>query len=363
MPLPAETSEHLATAADVKPQHLCSPVVVEPLQASREPESMDEGSTVFKNEPNLEDSKDVLSQDSLRVAPIIMQDSNTPTEEEACPRATPSPEDEPDQEEGEAVKIETAASSHTGLYETSRPDAERTTRAETAEDSIGLVDQVYKSTSGYTDTHLVACDIQPTKPPSDLSESLNPVDLRDPDTSHLESKLDNLFLPNSSPPHLQPSSAPVAILPEDPMAGMFALVTASELPQAGAVSILADACTSRSELCKGVSPLESTALEGMALLSQMAELEMERQPRDDTQGESHFRERNCNLKDVGSDLVCSSSSKGSGVIREGGLLTVVCCKVKCAETSSGIVSALVSIFRICQCCLFFCESFRVNMFI
>lgn len=52
------------------------------------------------------------------------------------------------------------------------------------------------------------------------------------------------------------------------------------------------------------------------------------------------------------------------VIREEGLLTVVCCKVKCAETSSGIVSALVSIFRICwsdeQCCLFIYESFRVN---
>lgn len=325
---------------------------------------MDEGDTVFKKEPNLEDSKDVLSQDDLRVAPITTQDSNTPTEAEACPRptATPSPEDEPDQEEEEAVKIEAAVSSHPGLYETSRPDVEKTTRAETAEDSIDLVDQVYKSTSGYTDIPVVACDIQPKKPPSDLSESLNPLDLRDPvpDAPHLESKLENLFLPNSSPPQLHPSSAPVAILPEDPMAGMFALVTASELPQAGAVSILADACTSRSELCKGVSPLESTALEGMALLSQMAELEMQRQPRDDTQGESHFRERNGNLKDVGSDLMCSNSSKGSGVIREGGLLTVVCCKVKRAETRSGILSALVSIFRICwsdeQCASAACSS-------
>lgn len=274
---------------------------------------MDEGSTVLKKEPNLDDNKDVLSQDSLRLAPITSHDPKTPTETEACLRATatPLPVDEPDQGDGEAVKIEAATSSHPGLYES---DAERTTRAETAEDSIGLVDQVYKSSSSYTDTHLVACDIQPAKPPPDLSDSLNPVDLRDPvpDAPHLESKLGDLFLPNNSPPHLQPFSVPVAILPEDPMAGMFALVTASELPQAGAVSILADACTSRSELCKGVSPLESSALEGMALLSQMAELEMQRQPRDDRQGESHFRERNGNLKDVGPDVVCSNSSNGSG---------------------------------------------------
>lgn len=348
MPLPAETSEHLATAADVKPQHLCSPVVVEPLQASREPKSMEEGGTVFKKEPNLEDNKHVLSQNSLRLAPITAQDSSTPREAEAHPRgkATPSPEEESDEEDREAVKIEAAASSHPGLYKTSRLDSERTTRAETAEASIGLVDQVYKSTSSYTDAHHVVCDIQPAKPPLDLSDSLNPIDPV-PDAPHLESKLDNPFLPNSSPPHLQPSSAPVAILPEDPMAGMFALVTASELPQARAVSILADACSSRSELFADVSPLESTALEGMALLSQMAELEMQRQPRDDTQGESSFRERKGNLKDVGLDLACSKSSQGSGVIGERDLLAVVCCKVKCAETSSGIVSALVNIFRIC----------------
>ncbi len=252
---------------------------------------MVEGSTVFKKEPNLEDHKDVLSQDSLRLAPITTQDPSTPTEAEAHPRgkATPSPEEESDEEDGEAVKIEAAASSHPGLYKTSRLDSQRTTRAEIGRQS--LVDKVYKSSSSYTDAHHVVSDIQPAKPALDLSDSLNPVDRRDPapDTPHLESKLDNPFLPNSSPPHLHSSSAPVAILPEDPMAGMFALVTASELPQAGAVSIQADVCCSRSELCAGVSPLECTALEGMALLSQMAELEMQRQPRDDTQGESRFR--------------------------------------------------------------------------
>lgn len=254
---------------------------------------MEEGSTVLKKEPNLEDNKDVLSQGGLRLAPITTQDSSTPTEAEAHPRvkATPSPEEESDEEDGEAVKIEAASLSHPGLYKSSRLDSERTTRAETAETSIGLVDLVYKSLSSYTDAHHVVSDIQPAKPPLDLSHSLNLVDLRDPapDTPHLESKFDNPFLPNSSPPPLQSSSVLVAILPEDPMAGMFALVTASELPQAGALSIQADVCSSRSELCAGVSPLECAALEGMALLSQMAELEMQRQPRDDTQGESRFR--------------------------------------------------------------------------
>ncbi|XP_051571991.1 trinucleotide repeat-containing gene 18 protein-like isoform X6 [Myxocyprinus asiaticus] len=288
VPLPAETSEHLVSAADVKPRHLCSPVVVEPLQAARDPETMEESSPQFKKEPSLEDNIDTITQNVLRplhsvsgAASINTQDSSNPIEAEAHPRSRT--ENEEEQDGKEAIKVEVASSSHPELYNTSSPDSERITTAEAAESSIGLVDQAYQPSSSYI---TVSCDIQPANPPLDLSDRLKPVEPV-PDALDLVSKHDNLFLPNRSPPHLQPSSPPVPILPEDPMAGLIALVTASELPQAGPVCILSEVSSSRSELCPGVSPLESTALEGMALLSQIAELEMQRQPSDDTQGVMH----------------------------------------------------------------------------
>ncbi|XP_056609882.1 trinucleotide repeat-containing gene 18 protein isoform X3 [Triplophysa dalaica] len=278
VPLSAETSEHLPTTLDVKPRYLCSPVVVEPLQVSTEPEPIEE-STAFKREPSVE-VENVLSQNSPRLLHSAFGSFPTThdsTQAEAHPTITPPPRDEQEQDSREVVKIETISSSPPRLYDSSSLESERTSKAEAGEDSTSL-----HSSLTYTDASSVVCDIQPANPPLDLSDRKSPIDLREPDAPHLESIHDNLFLPNTSPPHLQP--APVAILPEDPMAGMIALVTASELPQAGAVSVAAKVSSFGSEICPGVSLLESTALEGMALLSQMAELEMQRQPREDTQG-------------------------------------------------------------------------------
>lgn len=225
---------------------------------SREPERMEKDSMAFKREPSVENSPRLHS--ARRSSPITTQDS---TEAEAHSTVSSTPEDEEERESSDVIK---AVSSR--LCNSAEPASELSA---TAENPNG-VDQTYNSSLTYTDT---ICDVQPANPPLDFSDRQSPIDLREPDATH-----DNLFLLNNSPPHLQPSSAPVAILPEDPMAGMIALVTASELPQAGVVSSYG------SELCPGVSLLESTALEGMALLSQMAELEMQRQPREDTQGRS-----------------------------------------------------------------------------
>lgn len=82
-------------------------------------------------------------------------------------------------------------------------------------------------------------------------------------------------------PPASDSPLPLLISPEDPMAGMLALLTASEMAQTGrrtpsAPTLLlqtedppagTDRCTA--------GPLEMVALEGMALLSQMAQREME----------------------------------------------------------------------------------------
>lgn len=90
--------------------------------------------------------------------------------------------------------------------------------------------------------------------------------------------------PVTSPP-ISNSTLPV---PEDPMAGMFALLTASEMARARPRTP-APALTTQMESspltpdCSSTGALEMVALEGMALLSQVAQQEM--QPLSQDQGE------------------------------------------------------------------------------
>lgn len=105
----------------------------------------------------------------------------------------------------------------------------------------------------------------------------------------------NLLTPSQREPGSQSpgSSAPVSNstlpVPEDPMAGMLALLTASEMARAHPCSPAAT-LTAQMESspltpdCGSTGALEMVALEGMALLSQVAQQEMD--PLSHDQGES-----------------------------------------------------------------------------
>ncbi len=83
------------------------------------------------------------------------------------------------------------------------------------------------------------------------------------------------------PPPTSDSPLPLVIGPEDPMAGMLALLTASEMAQARPSTPPAPTLVPQIENppvvvdCSTAGALEMVALEGMALLSQMAQQEME----------------------------------------------------------------------------------------
>lgn len=85
------------------------------------------------------------------------------------------------------------------------------------------------------------------------------------------------------PPAAPESPLPLLISPEDPMAGMLALLTASEMaaqarPSTPPAPILLPQTEDPPPVgddCSSAGPLEMVALEGMALLSQMAQREME----------------------------------------------------------------------------------------
>lgn len=91
-----------------------------------------------------------------------------------------------------------------------------------------------------------------------------------------------------SPPASPPTSHSASPLPEDPMAGMLALLTASEMARARPCSpaptlpAQGDTCAGPPD-CSSTGALEMVALEGMALLSQAAQQSTE--PHGPDQGE------------------------------------------------------------------------------
>lgn len=104
-----------------------------------------------------------------------------------------------------------------------------------------------------------------------------------PDTpikSHTPSQKESVTETPIYPPASN-SPLPLLIGPEDPMAGMLALLTASEMAQAGPRTPPAPTLIPQTEDppvgsdCCSTGPLEMVALEGMALLSQMAQREIE----------------------------------------------------------------------------------------
>ncbi|KAK2836594.1 hypothetical protein Q7C36_014463 [Tachysurus vachellii] len=289
VPLQAEGSKRSAGPASVKPSHMCSPVLAEVLQASREPKGVEESVVPFKEETDLENSKEVLGQDGIThsihsAAPISSQDSCTLVEADACSGAAASPLPmENKEEQGDMPDL--FSSPQQELYQRARSDLDRIPAA----DISNLTEVVYNS-SNYTDMQPIDCSIHSSDSPSVHTERLIPeLKSKEPflDAPNLESTQVDIPHHCSSPPVLLPAPMAVPIQSEDPMAGMLALLTASELPQSGALTTMAELPPAGMVQCQGISLLESTAVEGMALLSQMAELEMQRHQRDSMQGIMH----------------------------------------------------------------------------
>lgn len=98
-----------------------------------------------------------------------------------------------------------------------------------------------------------------------------PITLLTPSQKEIESEN-----PLCSPPS---SNSPLPLVPEDPMAGMLALLTASEMAQThprtpSGLTLTLQKNPSASPDSRSTGALEMVALEGMALLSQMAQQEI-----------------------------------------------------------------------------------------
>ncbi|KAG7459991.1 hypothetical protein MATL_G00216470 [Megalops atlanticus] len=283
VPLPAETPERSAAAADVKPRRLRSPAVVEPLLASRE-------ELPVKEEPGLEDSKDELGPLRSAVpAPVITsRDPRAAATPESCSLGTAVPpeggameEEEEEEEEGRKVKLEeVSVQSCQASYQVPAAGPVSEADSEVPEGSaspVGL-DRVPSERAGESQAQSSVLG-EPDHPLCQPEEDAVGRELEEPapeasDSMEATCEAPFLTLTGHPPLPLRPPSPDIA--PEDPMAGMIALVAASELPQACPLPTPTDMKESPSDAIA----LESADMAGMTLLGEVAELELERRRSD-----------------------------------------------------------------------------------
>lgn len=244
---------------------------------SRQPKHSNERIILFKQEPGLEDNRVALNKDNHgelhhSAGPVTSHDPNNPASAERHFRVTPSPLPEVNQEGNK--KADLASTSQLELYQRLRLNSDSVSAMEVTNSTHNCLDSAYTSVSDYTDVQPIDCSVRSSGPPLASTERLIAAcELKESIGDAPESKCDQAVPCNtSSVLHHVPATP--TVLPEDPMAGMLALVKASEMPQAG---------TSHSV---EISLLESNAAEGMALLSQMAEMEMQSRQKDHTLGKT-----------------------------------------------------------------------------
>lgn len=285
VPLPAEASE-LSDAADVKAVRLLSPAADELRQTSEDERPVEDGA-VLKEEPGLEDSKQVLSQACLgpphahlALPPIISQGHHVvPEQESHSTGKVLHTEEQEEQDEGKLQEL-SVQTCH-ALQQASALVSETSPEVEAGEGTSCASDGVVDTPAQYSEPQAEILSVQQPE-----EETLSPpveVDLEPLEATELlverSDETEPVCQTQPVAPLAQdglPPLGPVHIQPEDPMAGMMALVTASELPQACSLLALPGTLSADPRRSAGILPLEAAALEGIALLSEIAELELQR---------------------------------------------------------------------------------------
>ncbi|KAL8175102.1 UNVERIFIED_CONTAM: hypothetical protein K2H54_013274 [Gekko kuhli] len=287
VPLPAGDSEHMPLSPEVKPIRLSPSKIVQPIQAVEEEESLEER---VKTEVEMDEIQegDLCDQDmdSMNMATSVtlpVQDVN------ACGlllhhrKALSSAEDE-----------EEPLQDCQPTYEVMACSAELGTQEDAAIDTEPC--PVHLSYDG----GLLPKDNEPprmglTPPPEEVSLATELPHVNSPQ----EREFPSMPQEEGEPPLETPSYGnediscpvpPMDIQPDDPLAGMNALAAAAELPQACLLQTSDDvvqAAVVNLEVSSSLTP-EHTFLQGITLLSEIAELELEKRRQESEAGLESF---------------------------------------------------------------------------
>ncbi|KYO30745.1 trinucleotide repeat-containing 18 protein isoform C [Alligator mississippiensis] len=273
VPLPAEGSEHMELSPEVKPIHLSPSKMLEPIQATVEEEVLEER---VKSEVEMDESQEGICEQDMEALNMATSTAVPVQNMDSCNLLL---------RQGEALSAmeqeQEVLQSCQQAYQVVACPAEAEAQAEAGSGpETCSVHMEYESSLMHTESEQPEIDVKPEGEEPSLAMDLQ--------GSHLPQGREFSSLPSAEgeqgseiPPYADEAMScqipALDIKPDDPLAGMNALVAATEMPQA--CSLLTTSVITHSQMTTEASPdqsLEHSFLQGITLLSEIAEMELEK---------------------------------------------------------------------------------------
>ncbi|NXI90789.1 TNC18 protein, partial [Psophia crepitans] len=273
VPLPAEGSEHMELSPEVKPIHLSPSKMLEPIQAAAEEESLEER---VKSEVQMEESQEDICEQDMGSLNITTSAAVPVQNVDNCNLLLHQGETlgamEQDQEDLQSCPPP---------YQVVACPAEAEAQAETGSGAETCsVHMDYDGSLVHTENEPPEMDLTPQREEASVDMDLQSADVpRGREFPNLppEEGEQGPEIPSYTEEAISCQIPALDIKPGDPLAGMNALVAATEMPQA--CSLLTTASVTPSQMKVEVLPdqaLEHSFLQGITLLSEIAEMELEK---------------------------------------------------------------------------------------
>ncbi|NXX47792.1 TNC18 protein, partial [Tricholaema leucomelas] len=273
VPLPAEGSEHMELSPEVKPIHLSPSKMLEPIQATAEEESLEER---VKSEVQMEESPEGICEQDMGTLNITASAAIPVQNVDNCNLLLHQGETlgamEQDQEDLQSCPPP---------YQVVPCPAEAEAQAETRSGAEACsMHMDYESSLVHVENEPPEMDLTPQREEASVAMDLQSADVpRGGDFPNLptEEGEQGPEIPSYTEQAISCQIPALDIKPGDPLAGMNALVAATEMPQA--CSLLTTTSVTPSQMKVEVLPdqaLEHSFLQGITLLSEIAEMELEK---------------------------------------------------------------------------------------
>ncbi|NXD10683.1 TNC18 protein, partial [Nothocercus nigrocapillus] len=273
VPLPTEGSEHMELSPEVKPIHLSPSKMLEPIPAAAEEESLEER---VKSEVQMEESQEDMCEQDMGTLNIATSAAVPVPSVDNCNLLLHQGEAlgamEQDQEDLQSCPPPYQVVACPAEAEA---QAEAGSRAETCSMHMD-----YDSSLVHAESEPPAMDLAAQPEEASVSMDLQSGDVprgREFPSLPPEDGEQGPEMPSYTDGEISCQMPALDIKPGDPLAGMNALVAATEMPQA--CSLLTTASVTPSQVKMEVLPdqaLEHSFLQGITLLSEIAEMELEK---------------------------------------------------------------------------------------
>ncbi|NWJ12076.1 TNC18 protein, partial [Crypturellus undulatus] len=273
VPLPAEGSEHMDLSPEVKPIHLSPSKMLEPIQTAAEEESLEER---VKSEVQMEESQEDMCEQDMGTLNIAASTAVPVPSVDNCNLLLHQGEAlgamEQDQEDLQSCPPPYQVVACTA-------EAEAQAEAGSGAESCSM-HMDYDGSLGHAEDEPPERDLAAQREEASVSMDLQSGDVprgREFPSLPPEEGEQGPEMPSYADGEISCQIPALDIKPGDPLAGMNALVAATEMPQA--CSLLTTASVAPSQVKMEVLPeqaLEHSFLQGITLLSEIAEMELEK---------------------------------------------------------------------------------------